>query len=313
MPAGPRTCETLPWVRAIVLTSFTGLDGLELSEVADPTPTDDEQLVRVRAASLGPWDLAGANGAFAAIGGSSDFPQIQGWDFAGETSDGRRVLGFVPAPWMGAGALAEQIAVPSTILAPLPDSLGFPEGSALPVCAITARLLVDAAGVSEGDLVLVTGAAGMVGGFATQLAGGRGAHVVAAVRDSDADEARRLGAETVVRAGDELEVEVRGEWQDGVDVCLDTVGLGTDALVCVRDGGAFVTSLPGAVPDAARGIAPQTVQVQPDAAATAELAREAAAGELTVRVAEILPLERFHDAYARLERGGLHGKIVLTP
>jgi NADPH:quinone reductase-like Zn-dependent oxidoreductase len=80
-------------VRAVVLNSFTGLAGLELSEVADPTPGDGEQLVRVRAAALGPWDLAGARGAFSAMGGSSEFPQIQGWDFAGETSDGRRVLG----------------------------------------------------------------------------------------------------------------------------------------------------------------------------------------------------------------------------
>ena len=300
-------------MRAIVLNSFTGLEGLELSEVDDPVPADGEVLVRVRAASLGPWDRASADGAFAAMGGSSDFPQIQGWDFAGETSDGRRVLGFVPAPWMGAGALAERISVPSSILAPLPDSLGFPEGSALPVCALTARLLVDAAGVSEGDLVLVTGAAGMVGGFAAQLAVGRGARVIGAVRDSDADEARRLGAEMVLSASNELEVAVRGEWQDGVDVCLDTVGLGSGALVCVRDGGAFVTSVPTAVPDAARDIAPQTVQVQPDADAAAELAHDAAAGELTVRVADILPLERFRDAYTRLERGGLHGKIVLTP
>jgi NADPH:quinone reductase len=300
-------------VRAVILNSFTGLDGLELSEVADPTPADGEQLVHVRAASLGPWDLAGVGGAFAAAGGSTDFPQVQGWDFAGATDDGQRVLGFVAQPWMGVGAFAEQIAVPSAILAPLPDSLGFSEGSALPVCAMTARLLVDAAAISGGHIVLVTGAAGMVGGFATQLARGRGARVVAAVRESDADEARRLGAEMVVGTGGELETAVRGEWQDGVDACLDTVGLGASALVCVRDGGAFVTSVPTAVPDAARGIAAQTVQVQPDADALAELAGRAVAGELTVRVAETLPLERFRDAYARLERGGLRGKIVLTP
>jgi NADPH:quinone reductase-like Zn-dependent oxidoreductase len=55
------------------------------------------------------------------------------------------------------------------------------------------------------------------------------------------------------------------------------------------------------------------VQVQPDAEAAGELARRAAAGELTVRIAEILPLESFRDAYARLQRGGLRGKIVLTP
>jgi NADPH:quinone reductase len=308
-----RGCATLPRVRAIVLNSFTGLDGLELTEVADPTPAADEQLVHVRAASLGPWDLAGADGAFAAAGGSGDFPQIQGWDFAGETSDGRRVLGFVAQPWMGVGAFAEQIAVPSTMLAPLPDSLSFAEGSALPVCALTARLLLDAAAVSDADLVLVTGAAGMVGGFALQLAVGRCARVVAAVRDSDADEARRLGAEMTANAGYELETAVRGHWQDGVDACLDTVGLGAEALVCVRDGGTFVTSVPTAVPSAAREIAPQTVQVQPDADRTAELADRAAAGELTVRIAELLPFERFGDAYTRLKRGGLHGKIVLTP
>jgi NADPH:quinone reductase len=300
-------------MRAIVLTSFDGPSALELSEQPDPTPGDGEELVRIRAASMGPWDLNGAAGGFAGVGGSSEFPQVQGWDFAGEAGDGRRVLGFVAQPWMGKGTFAEQIALPSALLAPLPDELSFEEGCALPVCGMAARLLVDAAGVAEGHVVLVTAAAGMVGGFAMQLARSRGARVVAAVRERDADEARRLGASEVVSTGDDLEVEVRGRWQDGVDACLDTIGLASAALVCVRDGGAFVTSVPTAVPDGARGITPQAVQVQPDAAATADLAQRAAAGELTIRIAETLPLERFGDAYARLERGGLRGKIVLTP
>jgi NADPH:quinone reductase-like Zn-dependent oxidoreductase len=213
---------------------------------------------------------------------------------------------------MGVGSFTEQIAVPSAILAHLPDELSFVEGSTLPVCALTAQLLVNAAAVKDDDLVLVTGAAGMVGGFAAQLASARGARVVAAVRDADADEARRLGAVAVVSPGDELEVMVRGAWQDGVDACVDTIGLGAAALVCVRDGGAFVTSIPTAVPDVARGIAPETVRAQPDAVAVAELAQRAASGELTVRVAQTVPLERFQEAYTRLQRGGLHGKIVLT-
>jgi NADPH:quinone reductase-like Zn-dependent oxidoreductase len=300
-------------VRAIVLTSFSGIDGLELAEFADPTAAAGEQLVHVRAASLGPWDLATAGGAFAPAGGSTVFPQVQGWDFAGETDDGQRVLGFVAQPWMGVGALAELIAVPSAILAPLPDSVGFPEGSAVPVCALTARLLLDAGGVGEGEVVLITGAAGMVGGFATELGDARGASVVAAVRDADADEARQLGAKMVVNTGDELEAVIRREGRGGVDACVDTVGLGTGAIGCVRDGGSFVTSVPTAVPGATRGIVPQTVQVQPDAAATAALAGQVAASELTVRVAEVLPLERFRDAYTRLSRGGSHGKVVLIP
>jgi NADPH:quinone reductase-like Zn-dependent oxidoreductase len=55
------------------------------------------------------------------------------------------------------------------------------------------------------------------------------------------------------------------------------------------------------------------VQVQPDAGALAELADRAAAGELTVRIAEVLPLERFREGYDQLHRRGLHGKVVLTP
>jgi NADPH:quinone reductase len=300
-------------VRAVVLTSFAGIDGLELSEVPSPTPADGEQLVHVRAASIGPWDIANAHGAFVASGGSGEFPQVQGWDFAGETVDGRRVVGFVPQPWMGVGALAEQISVPGAILTPLPDPLGFEEASALPVCALTARLLVDAAGLQDSQVVLVTGAAGMVGGFVVQLAHGRGARAVAGVRDGDAEEARRLGAETTFDTAGDLAGAIRGEWPEGVDAVIDTVGLGADGLACVREGGAFVTSVPTAVPEAARGIAPETVQVQPDAKALAELADQAATGELTARIAEVLPLDRFRDAFARLERGGLRGKIVLTP
>jgi NADPH:quinone reductase-like Zn-dependent oxidoreductase len=295
------------------LNSFAGVDSLELSEVPDPTPGDGEQLVNVRAASLGPWDLATASGAFAAAGGSSEFPQVQGWDFAGETVDGRRVVGFVAQPWMGVGALAEQISVPGSILTPLPDELGFHEASGLPVCALTARLLVDAATVSDGDVVLVTGAAGMVGGFVVQLATGRGARVVAGVRKGDVDEARRLGAVMTFDTDGDLERAIRSEWHEGVDACIDTVGLNAGGMACVRDDGAFVTSVPTALPDGARGIAPQTVQVQPDADALAELVDRAAAGELTVRVADVLSLERFRDAYGRLERGGVRGKIVLTP
>jgi NADPH:quinone reductase-like Zn-dependent oxidoreductase len=300
-------------VRAIVMNSFSGIDGLELAEAPDPTPGAGEEIVTVRAASLGPWDLEAAGGAFTAVGGSGDLPQVAGWDFAGETADGRRVLGFVPQPWIGVGALAERIAVPSAILATLPDSFGFDVGSAIPVCALTAKLLVDAAAVGDDDLVLITGAAGMVGGFALQLARGRGARVVAAVRDADADEARNLGAEVAVDTDYQLEAEVRGRWEDGVDACIDTVGLGADALVCVRDGGRFVTSVPTAVPDGHREIAPETVQVQPDAAAAEELAGRAAAGELTVRVADVMPFERFREAFERLQRGGLRGKLVLTP
>jgi NADPH:quinone reductase len=211
---------------------------------------------------------------------------------------------------MGTGALAERIAVPGGLLGPLPDGLDWAQGAALPVSALTARLLVQAASVPEGGLVLVTGAAGMVGGMAVQLAQAAGARVVAAVRDSDAAQARSLGAEATVNTGDELAAELRRGWPQGFDACLDTLGL-QGAVAGVRDGGAYVTTQPDRVPAAERGISAEAVQVQPDADALGPLAGQAAAGHLTVRVAATVPLAEFRRGYDLVARGGVSGKVVV--
>lgn len=298
-------------MRAVILTSFGGLEALELADLPEPTAGESEEVVSVRAVALGPWDLSAADGYFRQLGGSTAFPQVQGWDFAGQTAGGRRVLGFTAQPWMGVGALAEQIAMPAVLLAPLPDGLDWAQGAALPVTALTARLLNEAAKVSEGDLVLVTGGAGMVGGMAAQLARARGARVVAAVRESDAAQAHALGAEATVSTGNGLADELRQGWPDGFNACLDTIGL-QSALADVRDGGAYVTTQPTGVPSAERGISVQAVAVQPDAAALAPLAEQAAAGDLTVRVAAVVPLAEFRRGYGLLARGGVSGKVVVA-
>jgi NADPH:quinone reductase-like Zn-dependent oxidoreductase len=298
-------------MRAVILTSFGGLEALELADLPEPTPGEGEEVVGVRAVALGPWDLSAADGYFRQLGGSTAFPQVQGWDFAGQTADGRRVVGFTAQAWMGVGALAEQIAMPAGLLAPLPDGLDWTQGAALPVTALTARLLNEAAKVSEGDLVLVTGAAGMVGGMAVQLARARGARVVAAVRESDAAQADALGAEATVSTQDGLAAELHRGWPGGFDACLDTIGL-QSALAGVRDGGAYATTRPTEVPTAERGISAQAVQVQPDATALGPLAERAAAGDLTVRVAATVPLAEFRRGYDLLARGGVSGKVVVT-
>jgi NADPH2:quinone reductase len=299
-------------MRAVVLNSFDGIDGLELSEVDDPETGDGEVPVTVRAAALGVWDLAGAQGAFKDVDGVTDLPQIQWWDFAGETDQGERVFGFVAAPFMGRGSFAEKLSVPPAVLAGLPESISFEDGATVPTIALTARLMVNAAHVSQDDLVLVTGAAGSVGGSAVQQALAAKARVVAAVRAQDADAARELGAEAVFETGPDLEAELREQFTDGVDACLDTIGLGDAGLVCVRDGGAFITSIPSAMPDTARGIYPNTIRVQPDGPSLAQLATRVTDGELTIRVAETLPLEDFKRGYERLAEGGVRGRIVFT-
>ena len=297
-------------MRAVILTSFGGLEALELADLPEPTPGEGEDVVSVRAVSLGPWDLSAPDGYFRQLGGSTAFPQVQGWDFAGQTADGRRVLGFTAQPWMGVGALAEQIAMPAALLAPLPDGLDWAQGAALPVSRPHRPAAQRGGQGVRGDLVLVTGAAGMVGGMAAQLARARGGHVVAVVRESDAAQARSLGAEATVGAGDGLPAELRQGWPEGVDACLDTIGL--QACPGRGAGRRDIRDHPAdRVPATERGISAQAIQVQPDAAVLGALAEQAAAGDLTVRVAAAVPLAEFRRGYDLLARGGVRGKVVV--
>jgi NADPH:quinone reductase-like Zn-dependent oxidoreductase len=185
-------------------------------------------------------------------------------------------------------------------------------GAGLPVVSLTAQLLVDGAQVSQGDRVVVTGAAGMVGGFAVQLARARGAVAAGAVRASDAAEARRLGVDTVLDTDADLSQLMRGWVARGVDACLDTVGLGGTVIGGIRDIGHLLTTVPGSLPPAERGIASAAVQVQPDAGALGSLARSAAEGGLTIRVAESMPWTEYRRGFEMLRSGGLRGKVVLT-
>lgn len=304
--------DTMGSMRAVTLASFDGIDALSLTDWPDPVPGPGEELVGIRAVALGPWDLAASEGSFAAAGGSSAFPQQQGWDFAGETATGRRVAGFVAQPWMGIGSLCERIAVASALLTDLPPDLSWVQGAAMPVCSLTAHLLVAGADVTDGDSVAVTGAAGMVGGFAVELARSRGASVVGMVRQADAAEARRLGADSIVETGSDLGQQLKNLAPAGVDSCLDTVGLGASVIDGIRDGGHFLTTVPGSAPQETRGVTTEVVQVQPDAAALEGLLGVATTGGLTIRIAETIPWEEFRRGYELLQAGGVRGKVVLT-
>lgn len=310
-------------MRAVVLSSFDGLGGLDVGEVEEPVLSDDGVLIRVAYGALGPWDVATTHGAFSGAGGTSDFPQVLGWDFAGlvegigaEVSGfavGNRVLGFTPQPWSGIGALAELIAVPADTIATVPVGLDWPAAAALPVNGLTAVLVLNAAEVESGDTVLVVGATGGVGGFVVQLAQARGARVIASVAASAADAARELGASDVVDRDGDLAEQVKQLVGRGVDVTIDLVGppAWPPALAATRDRGRFVTTAPVATPDE-RGITASGVMVQPDASTLASLAEACADGQLVSRVGRVVPLAEAVDALAALEHGQANGKIVVN-
>jgi len=169
---------------------------IELRDVPDPAPADDEALVEVHAFSLNRGEL------------SSFARNKEGWapgqDIAGvvlrQAANGKgppagtRVVALVDDQgW------AQRAAVPSHRMAALPETVGFPQAATLPVAGLTALRTLRHGGPLVGRRVLITGAAGGVGTLAIQIAARSGAHVTAVVRGRQrAAGLQALGAAEVV-------------------------------------------------------------------------------------------------------------------
>jgi NADPH:quinone reductase-like Zn-dependent oxidoreductase len=161
--------------------------------------------------------------------------------------------------------------------------------------------------------LLVTGAAGALGGFALQLAVLRGLRTIAVAALEDEVLVRRLGASEFVARTAQLGAAVRCVRAGGVDGALDAALAGIPALDAVRDGGSFVAVSAGAAPLPLRGTRVRNVWIRTDAPRLAELAALVDAGRLTLRVSSTHPLDAVAAAHERLAAGGLRGRIVLEP
>lgn len=301
-------------MRAVVVRRFGGPEVLEAVEVPVPEPGPGQVRIRVAAAAVNPVDLATRSGALSTAGVIPPRDVLGlGWDVAGtvETAGGGfavgdAVIGLRDRIASPLGAYAEQIVLDAAAVAPAPPGVSPVEAATLPLNALTAAQAMDL--VETTGTVLVTGAAGAVGGYAVALAHGRKLRVVAVASEADEAQVRAFGADEFVPRGPALGDRVRAVVPGGVDAALDTARLGLDALDAVRGGGEFVAFAAGAAPLPLRGIRVQHVWIRADGERLAELARI-----LLPRVAGVLPLARAGDAHERLAAGGLRGRLVLTP
>jgi NADPH:quinone reductase-like Zn-dependent oxidoreductase len=199
-------------MKAIVCTKYGPPDGLQIQEVAKPTPKADEVLVKVHAASVNAYDwhlLTADIFLVRLMGGGLRRPKkaIPGVDIAGRIeAAGSNVKQFRPGDEVfgdisacGNGGFAEYVAVPEHALALKPAALSFEEAAAVPMAAITAlQGLRDVGRIQAGQKVLINGASGGVGTFAVQIAKAFGAEVTAVCSTRNLDLARTLGADRVI-------------------------------------------------------------------------------------------------------------------
>ncbi len=207
---------------------------LTLREVDSPTPALNEALIRVAAISLNRGEIRRSQTAEAGW--------QPGWDLAGTiemaAADGSsppvgtRVVGFVRS-----GAWGELVAVPTTAIAVLPESVSFAQASTLPVAGLTAYHALKQGGLLLGKSVLITGASGGVGHFAIQLARLSGAQVTAHIRRPNSESlVKEAGAHAIVM-GEDLPLE-----GTPYDLIVESVGGKTlsTALAAIAEDGVVV-------------------------------------------------------------------------
>jgi NADPH2:quinone reductase len=310
-------------VRAVGVTEFGGPEALHLVDVPDEPLGVDEVRVRVAAATVNPTDTYARAGAYAGRDPVKQPPWVPGMDVAGEVAEvgagvqhvapGDAVMGIV-VPSGAHGGYREDLVLPADSVARVPAGTDAVAASTLPMNGLTARLALDLMALQPGQVVAVSGAAGAFGGYVVQLAKADGLTVVADASEADEELVRSLGADVVVRRGDDVAARIRERFPDGVDGLAD--GAVQDALVlpAVRDGGAVAT-VRGYRGDGSRGLRvfPTLVRrVAQERGALDRLRQQAEEGAVTLRVARTFPAAEAADAHRMLEAGGVRGRLVLV-
>jgi len=315
-------------VKAVLLTAFGGVEALEPAEVPVSEPGPGQLLVRVKASAVNPVDYQTRRGDYR---DAVELPLVIGHDLSGvveavgpgatDFAPGDEVYGS-PASFDGQGGYAQYAVVDQAIVARKPVGISHEEAACIPCAGGTAwECLVVRGGVRPGETVLIHAAAGGVGSFAVQIARAAGARVFATCSPRSAEFVRSLGVDRLIDYTSEDYVDVvRRETDGGVDLVLDTIG--GDAIersgAILRQSGRVVSIVD--IPT------PQNLLALWDLNATLHfvfnprsrekldaLARAVERGLLRCYVDSVLPLSEIREAHARLEAGGVHGKIVLDP
>ncbi|HET7050562.1 MAG TPA: NADP-dependent oxidoreductase [Solirubrobacteraceae bacterium] len=305
-------------MRVCEVTEFGGPEVLREAQRPWPRAATGEIVVEIAATNINPTDIAARTGAHRRRMPDLEPPFVTGWDLAGVVSEvnagdgafnvGDRVVGMIPWARIGGrvGAYAQAAAVDPAWLAHRPDGLDDIQGATVPLNSLTAHQALELIGAPTGATLLITGASGAVGGFATQLAVQRGLRVLAVASDADEDWVASLGPDQVLARDTDL-ADV-----GPVDALLDAVPIGAAAIAPVRAGGvALFTRGSVELPDGL-DLRVEMPLVDSDPAALAQLTAQVADGSLKSRVAMTLDLSEAAEGHRLVERGGLRGKVVLT-
>jgi len=321
-------------MKAMRAHQFGGPEQLRFEDAPDPTVREGQVQIRVRAAGINPADLVRLSGRLQPL----QLPYIPGTDVCGEVEavgagvthlkKGDRVFGRAVS-----GGYAEKTCLPASEAIPLPATLSFTEGAAIPIPFYTAyRALHHKAALKAGETVLISAGGGGVGVAAIQLAKVAGARVITTVGSQEkAARTRELGADVALNYREQdfaAEVQTLTDGK-GVDVIIENVvadNLAKDFAALARNGRiVLIGTGTGKAPEATFGVFGALMKDAtiygmslvnagasiPDMART--LTRLFTEGKLKAVVSPSYPLSEAPQALADLVAGKVFGKLVLTP
>ena len=307
--------------RAVRFERYGGVEVLEVVDVDPPQPGDGQLLLRVRAAGINPFESKLRSGLFKdAI--PLSFPAAQGNDVAGVVEavgpgvDRFAVGDELVATTAKRGSQAQLALVAQDRAVARPAAVPWEVAGGLWTVGTAAYATVAAVSVADGDVLILAGASGGVGGLAAQLARQRGATVIG-IAGADGHAWLRSRGIIPVVYGDGLaqRVALAVAASGPPTALIDTVGRGyvdlgielgiaPQRIDTIVDDGAAARH--GAKTDGAQAV------TDPLAAIT-EIVALIAAGEVELPIAASFPLDQVRDAYTLLETGHPPGKIVLIP
>jgi NADPH:quinone reductase len=309
--------------RRWIATGFGGPEVLEEIEVKLADPAAGEVTIEVRAAGMNPADYK----HFAAGQDPKLLPLTIGYEVAGviaaigpdtEIASGGGAVGDEVVAFRVADGYSSALTTPAADVFAKPATLSFPEAANLLLVGATAADALDVVGVSEGETVLVHGAAGGVGTSVVQQAVLLGARVIGTAGERDFDAVRDFGA-TPVMYGPGLEERVRRVALDGIDAAIDTVGVDEAidvSLALVSDRGRIVSTaaFARAGQDGFQVVGGSVPRSGPFRAAVRRpLLDLAAEGKLTVPIGQAFPLSEAPHAVEALQGKHPYGKLALVP
>ena len=194
-------------MKAAIYTRYGSPDVVQIMDVEKPVPNDNEVLIKVRAASVNPYDwhfMRGMPYFLRLLAGLRKPKDTRlGADVAGQVEAiGSKVTQFKPgdeAFGICRGAFAEYACISESTLAMKPKNVTFEQAASAPIAALTAlQALRDKGHIQPGRNVLVNGAAGGVGTFGVQIAKSFGADVTGVCSTRNVEMVRSIGADQVV-------------------------------------------------------------------------------------------------------------------